>query len=75
MADPKTIAGMVQILGLAELLIGSNVVPALTALFKTHYELTPSDQAALDEGLHQLMLVKAKILAARRALDEGGGTG
>jgi hypothetical protein len=56
MADPKTIAGMVQILGLAELLIGSNVVPALTALFKTHYELTPADQAALDEGLHQLMM-------------------
>lgn len=66
--DEKTIAGIVQIIGLAELVIGSNIIPGLKDFFERKFEMTEAQKAELAVGLEELLSARARITARRAEL-------
>lgn len=63
--DEKTIAGIVQIIGLAELVIGHSVIPGLKDFFEKKFQMTEAEKTELALGLDDLLSVKASIIARR----------
>lgn len=71
--DPETIKGIAMFLGLAEQLIGSDVIPGLTKFFGAHYQLTPEQLADLDAGFVELSQAREKLKARRAEIAAAGG--
>lgn len=66
--DEKTLAGIVQIIGLAELVIGSDIIPGLKAFFERELKMTDAQKAELANGLDELLAVRARIAARREEI-------
>ncbi|HEX7769627.1 MAG TPA: hypothetical protein VF422_06325, partial [Dokdonella sp.] len=63
--DPEQIKGIVMFLGIAENIVGSDIIPGLKKLLGAHYALTAEEQAEVDKGYADLMAVRAKLKARR----------
>lgn len=64
------LANVIQVISIAETLLGSGVIPGLKKFFSTHYELTPTDLTDLNNGLDDLLKVKTQIAARRKELHD-----
>jgi hypothetical protein len=63
--DEKTLAGIVQIIGLAELVIGQNIIPGLKDFFERKFQMTDAEKIELAVGLDEYLAIKARITARR----------
>jgi len=63
--DEKQIAGIVQIIGLAEMLVNSTIIPGLKAFFERELKMSDEDKALLAIGLDELQAVKQRITDRR----------
>jgi hypothetical protein len=58
--------GIIQLVALAETILGSDIVPGLKQFFVKEYKLSEAQAADLDKGLEDLQRVKGKLAARRR---------
>lgn len=72
-ADPKVIQAIAQTIGLAEMVLGSEVIPGLKAFFVKEYQLPEADAAELDRGYDQLLAVQRKSRARRAEIAAAAG--
>ena len=66
--DEKQLAGIIQLIGLAELLVSSSIVPGLKNFFVRELKLTAEQETLLDLGYEELQEVKKKITARREEI-------
>jgi len=71
--DPKVIQAIAQTIGLAEMILGSEVIPGLKAFFVREYKLSAEDAAVLDAGYDQLLAVQRKSRARRAEIAAADG--
>jgi len=71
--DPDQLQGLVMFLGLAENLIGSDVIPGLKKFFGAHYDLTPEQLADLDDGFIKLSAAREQLKKRRADIAAAGG--
>lgn len=62
--DPK-LQGIVQVISIAEMVLGSDMIPALARFFGKEYQLTPEQQAELQQGYEQLLAVQVQARQRR----------
>lgn len=64
--DPRVVDTMQTAVGMVQMLLGSDVIPAFVTLLGQHYQLTDEQRAELLAG-HDTLLAKQRKLRGRRA--------
>lgn len=71
--DPKVIQAIAHTIGLAEMFLGSDIIPGLKGFFVKEYKLPAAQAAELERGYDQLLAVQRKSRARRAEIGAAAG--